>query len=62
VHLKKLTNLKSLRLGGWQFTDDALEHLAWLTNLEYLEFSGTQLTDDGVRNLQEALPNCEIFH
>ena len=51
-----------LDLRDTQVTDSGLVHLKGLTNLEQLKLSGTQVTDAGVKELQKALPNCEIIH
>ena len=37
VHLKALTDLLQLNLGGTQLTDAGLAHLSGLTNLQYLD-------------------------
>jgi hypothetical protein len=47
-------------MGRTQITDAALVHLKGLTNLKGLYIRYTRITDEGVKNLQEALPNCEI--
>ena len=61
MHLKELTNLKSLGLSDTQFTGAGLEHLEKLANLEALYLETTQVTDEGVKPLQQALPSCKIF-
>jgi len=40
--------------------DDLLLFVQRLTKLEYLNFSSTQVTQEGIKQLQEALPNCDI--
>ena len=60
-HLKGLTKLRSLSLpSGDQITDAGLEHLKNLTQLEHLDLRGTDVTDAGCKDLQKALPNCNI--
>ncbi len=61
-HLEGLTKLEGLWLNGTQVTDAGLVHLEGLTKLEYLYLWNTQITDEGVKKLQEALPNCKIYH
>ena len=46
-HLKGLTGLQYLSLGGTQVTDGGLEHLSGLTALRWLELSDAQVTDAG---------------
>ena len=46
-HLKWLTGLQYLSLGGTQVTDGGLEHLSGLTALRWLELSDAQVTDAG---------------
>ena len=60
MHLKGLTKLQSLFIGGTQVTDTGLVHLKGLTKLQTLELDGTQVTDEGVKKLKQALPNCSI--
>ncbi len=62
VHLKDLTKLEVLELWGEQITDAGLGNLKDLTTLKTLFLTGTQVTDEGVKKLQEALPNCKIYH
>ena len=49
-------------LGGTQVTNADLMQLAELTELERVYLAGTQVTDEGVEKLQQALPNCKIYH
>ena len=55
VHLKGLTSLQTLSLGG-PVTGAGLVHLKGLTNLQYLYLGGTQVTDAGLVHLK-ALTN-----
>ena len=61
-HLKGLTSLRELYLNSTKVTDAGLEHLKGLTALKELYLAGTQVTDAGVQRLQQALPNCKIYH
>ena len=61
-HLKGLPKLAVLHLEDTQITDAGLAHLNGLTKLWLLDLVNTQVTDEGVKKLQEALPNCKIFH
>jgi len=54
------SGLKSLTLRGPNVTDDTLKYLHQMTRLEYLDLLGTQVTAQGIKELQEALPECEI--
>ena len=62
MHLKGLTNLRELYLGGERstITDAGIGHLMGLAKLTRLWLNGTQVTDAGVVALQQALPECEI--
>jgi len=62
VSLKSFRRLIGLGVSDTQITDAGLVHLNGLTQLEGLDLFFTQVTDKGVANLQEALPNCEIWH
>jgi hypothetical protein len=59
-HLRGLTQLQTLDLLHSQVTDAGLEHLKGLTNLKRLGLGQTKVTDAGVKDLQKALPKCEI--
>ena len=50
-HLKGLTQLHSLDLGGTKVTDAGLEHLKGLAQLESLELRGTKVTDAAAKVL-----------
>ena len=45
---------------GRGITDAGLAQLRGLTNLHHLNLTCSRVTDEGVKNLQEALPDCEI--
>ncbi|MBL7037595.1 MAG: hypothetical protein ISR77_03145 [Pirellulaceae bacterium] len=59
-HLAGLTELETVVIAYGQVTDVGLAHLRGLTELSYLNLRGTHVTEQGVRELQKALPNCEI--
>jgi hypothetical protein len=61
-HVREMTRLKTLRLRGTQVTDAGLEHFRGLTDLQTLSLTGTHVTDAGVKDLQAALPKCEIYY
>jgi len=61
-HLKGLPQLQGLYLNSTLVTDAGLEHLKGLTELQCLYLIGTKVTDEGVKKLQQALPNCKIYH
>lgn len=58
-HLSRLSNLKHLELGGTEVSDSGLRHLRDLVNLDYLRLP-ERITQTGLKNLQSAIPNCEI--
>jgi len=60
VHLKGLSGLKTLYLGGTQVTDSGLVHIRGLTDMWELTLYSTRVTDTGVAGLQKALPKCRI--
>jgi hypothetical protein len=53
VHVKGLSRLRGLSLGGTPITDAGLEHLKGLTKLEALSLSRTHVTDAGMKHLRE---------
>ena len=61
-HLKGLMKLQVLFIDSTKVTDAGLVHLEGLTKLEWLHLKGTKVTDAGLKKLQQALPNCMIFH
>jgi hypothetical protein len=61
VHLRGLKQLKHLYVGGTPITDAGLIHLRGLCHLINLDLRGTNVTEQGVNQLQQALPNCEVF-
>ncbi len=60
AHLDKMMNLKYLYLNDTNISDTGLIHLKGRTNLIYLELNSTRVTDEGIRELEAALPKCEI--
>jgi len=51
-----------LHLTGNQLTDACLEHLKGLTKLKVLYIQNIKVHDADLQKLQQALPNCYIFH
>jgi len=62
VHLKGMTKLQWLGLRGTQVTDVGLLHLKEMPGLKRLWFSTTHVSRAAVAKLNQALPNCQIFH
>ena len=60
VHLKGLSQLKSLVLEDTQVTDAGLKRLKGLTQLKWLGLYNTKVIASSVKGLQSALPNCCI--
>ena len=62
AHLKGLTKLQHLWLTSTQITDAGLVDLKGLTKLKQLNLLlNKKVTDAGVAELQQVLPNCEIW-
>ncbi len=61
-HVEGLIRLRELNLWGTDVSDAALEHLKELRQLQELWLTGTVVTNAGVKKLQQALPNCQIYH
>ncbi len=61
-YLGRLNSLVFLDLSHTQITDAGLQHLERLNELRTLSLEGTQTTKEGVKKLQQALPNCHIYH
>ncbi|MBS0266930.1 MAG: hypothetical protein JSS02_33695 [Planctomycetes bacterium] len=51
-HLRGLTALKSLSLGGTQVTGPGLQHLRGLRTLKFLSLTSTNVTDAGLQHLR----------
>jgi hypothetical protein len=60
--IAKLRRLRSLELSDTKITDAGLENLKELSQLQELYLFSNRVTDEGVAKLQNALPNCTIFH
>jgi hypothetical protein len=60
-NLKGLSHLKHLDLCLTPVTDAELQHLKGLNQLKWINLYGTRVTDAGMKDLQQALPNCEIY-
>ncbi len=61
-HLEGLTRLTVLWLDGTKVSDAGLQHVEKLPQLRVLILRGTNVSDAGVEKLQQALPNCKIYH
>ena len=58
--LKELPHLARLNLNNSDITDSQLQRLKGLTQLRWLELEAPRVTDEAVKELREALPNCQI--
>lgn len=61
AHLAALENLRYLNLLLTPITDASVPHLARLKNLEHLVLLSTKVSEAGVKDLQTALPKCNIL-
>ena len=52
-HLRKISNLKALRLNSVLFTDDGLHHLESLPGLTILSLKDNNVTDAGLKHLDK---------
>jgi hypothetical protein len=60
VHLKGLTELRTLSIEGTGVTDQGLQHLVGLRKLTDLYVGGARITDVGAKALQRAIPGLRI--
>ena len=63
--IEALANMKRLRqlsLSGTALADTAISHLKQFQRLRFLNISKTNITAAGAAELQQALPNCVVFH
>jgi len=60
--LNGLKEVKGLDLHNTRISDNELICLGGFRELEYLNVEDTNVTDAGVKDLQKALPNCDIVH
>lgn len=60
AQLQTLTELRALRIDTTPVTDRSIATLCTFTQLESLGVRGTRITSAGIKQLQAALPNCEI--
>ncbi len=60
-YLQALPQLEVLMLHSTKITDAGLLHLQGLYQLNELDLADTQVTDAGVGELQQALPNLQIY-
>jgi hypothetical protein len=61
AHLERLTYLRRLRLGGTPITDAGLRYLTGLRDLQELVLNNTKVTRAGVKEIEQALPNCQVM-
>ena len=61
VHLKGLTNLKSLAMGSTKITDAGLVHLRDMTQLDYLGLRACNITDAGIVHLRKMTNLSGLF-
>jgi hypothetical protein len=61
-HITKLRKLKLLNLNGARVTDAGIAQLHDLKSLKEVLLGETGVTEDGIRKLQQALPDCRIYH
>ena len=59
-NLSKLPRLARLNLNNSDITDSQLRYLKGLAQLRLLELEAPRVTDEAVKELQQALPNCQI--
>jgi hypothetical protein len=59
-HLRKLTNMRSLRLHQTRVSDAGIECLKEMTQLGQLDVYDTQISESGVRQLRQWFPDCQI--
>lgn len=62
VHVTALTRLQELDLEDRSITDAALVYLRSLHSLRSLNLRGTKVTPQAMKDLQGALPQCEISY
>ncbi|MFO1002753.1 MAG: hypothetical protein U0936_20685 [Planctomycetaceae bacterium] len=58
--LARMSSLHGLQLNNSPLTDRGLSELKELENLMHLDVRGTKVTTAGVKDLQNALPTCEV--
>lgn len=61
VQLKWLVSLKGLSLENTNISDAGLVHLKEMTSLVWLNLMHSKVTDPGAKELQAALPKCNIY-
>ena len=62
MNLKGLKQLQDLDLRATKVSDTGLENFKGLTRLKSLNLQQTRVSDGAVRDLQRALPNCQIVY
>jgi Leucine Rich repeat len=61
-YLRGFAHLQALGLKETAVSDAGIVHLKQLRQLQRLDLRGTKVSDAGLRELQKALPTCEIWH
>jgi hypothetical protein len=59
-HLKKLTNLRTLKMRETKLTDADLKELAAFPKLESINLHGSGIAEAGVEALRAKLPQAKI--
>ena len=62
VHLQQLPKLEALGLDSTAVTDTGLMHLHDLAGLKRLGLFDTKATPQGIQRLEQALPDCRVWH
>ena len=60
VHLKGISQLRSLSLAETDIDGKSLEYLRSLTGLKYLDLTGTFVTASNERAVRQALPHTTV--
>jgi hypothetical protein len=58
--LNELPHLARLNLNNSDITDTQLRYVKGLTRLRWLELLAPRVTDEAAKDVQQALPNCQI--
>lgn len=59
--IQHLSGVEILNLTGTRVGDAGLSHVHGLTGLKRIYAAHTDISDEGVRQLKEAIPDCEIY-
>jgi hypothetical protein len=61
-NLSELKHLLRLNLNNTDVTESQLQYLKGLTQLKWLQLAAPSVRNEAVKELQQALPNCQIDH